>query len=66
MGKADKIISKKDIIVPKGTIFININNSTSRYMFDNYVTEIELDKDTCARVIVSSENKEYFEYKKEK
>jgi len=66
MGKVDKIISKKDIIVSKGTIFINIDNSTSRYMFDNYVTEIELDKDTCARVIVSSENKEYFERKKAK
>ncbi len=66
MKSADKIISKKEIIIPKGTIFTNINNSNCKYMFDNYVTEVGLDKDTCARIIVSSENKEYFERKKEK
>ena len=56
-----KLISKKDIIIPKGTIFLNIDNSLSKFIYDNYRVEIELDKDTCASVIVSSENVKYFE-----
>jgi len=55
-----RIISKKDIIVPKGTIFECIDGSTSHYCYDNYNNVIALDKDTSAEIIVSSENKEYF------
>jgi len=55
-----KLKLKKDIIIPKGTIFENIDNSSSEFIYDNYDYILALDNDTCARIIVSSENKEYF------
>ena len=55
-----KLISKKDIIIPKGTVFENIDGETSHYAYDNYDYILALDNDTCARIIVSSENKEFF------
>lgn len=58
--KLKKIISKKDIIIPKGTVFENIDGSSSQFIYDNYDIIITLDKDTSARIIVSSENKKYF------
>ena len=61
MTLSKKIISKKDIIIPKGTVFENIDSSSSQFYYDNYAIYITLDKDTSARIIVSSENKEYFE-----
>ncbi len=61
MKIAKKIISKKDIIIPKGTVFENIDNSSSQFIYDNYDHLFALNKDTTARMIVSSENKEYFE-----
>ena len=60
MKKTKRIISKKDIIIPKGTVFENIDGSLSQFFYDNYTINIALDKDTSARIIVSSENKEYF------
>jgi len=59
--KIKKIISKKDIIIPKGTVFENIDGSSSQFYHDNYEEYIELDKDTSVRIIVSSENKKYFD-----
>ena len=59
--KTKKIISKKDIVIPKGTVFEYIDGSLSQFYYDNYDTIIGLDKDTCARIIVSSENEEYLE-----
>jgi len=56
-----KLISKKDIIIPKGTIFENIDNSLSEFIYDNYDYILALDDYTCARIIVSGENTEYFE-----
>ena len=56
-----KIISKRDIIIPKGTVFENIDGSSSEFCLDNYDYLLALDNDTSARMIVSSENKEYFE-----
>ena len=56
-----RIISKKDIVIPKGTLFKNCDNSSSQFYYDNYDTYIALDKDTTVRIIVSSENKEYFQ-----
>ena len=55
------IISKRNIVIPKGTIFNNCDNSSSQFYRDNFDTYVELDKDTTARIIVSSENKEFFE-----
>ena len=59
--KIKKVMSKKDIVIPKGTVFECIDGSSSQFYYDNYDVNIELDKDTSARIIVSSENKEYFE-----
>ena len=56
-----KLKLKKDIIIPKGTVFENIDNSSSQFIYDNYEYLLALDNDTTARMIVSSENKEYFE-----
>ena len=56
-----KIKLKKDIIIPKGTVFENIDGSKVEFIFDQYDYLLALDEDTCIRIIVSSENKEYFE-----
>jgi len=58
-----KLVSKKDIVIPKGTVFENIDKTSSQFIYDNYATFISLDKDTSARIIVSSENEEYFNKK---
>jgi len=55
-----KIKLKKDIIIPKGTVFENIDGSKVEFIFDQYDYLLALDEDTCIRIIVS-ENKEYFE-----
>ena len=60
MKKDKVIVSKKDIVIPKGTVFENIDKSSSQFIYDNYETYVELDDDTSARIIVSSENEEYF------
>ena len=56
-----KLKLKKDILIKKGTIFDNIDNTSSKFIYDNYDYILALDNDTCARIIVSSENKKYFE-----
>lgn len=56
-----KLISKKDIIIPKGTIFECIDGTDTHYACDNYEYMLALDKDTYATIVVSSENKKYFE-----
>ena len=61
-----EIVSKKDIVIPKGTVFKNIDGSKSEFIYDQYDHTLSLDNDTCARIIVSSENKEYFERKEGK
>jgi len=63
MMKAKKIISKKDIVIPKGTVFECIDNSSTKFIYDNYEYLLALDNDTTARLIASSENKEYFKVK---
>jgi len=63
--KTKKIISKKDIVIPKGTVFEKITfGSSTKYYIDNFTYILGLDKDTCATIVVSSENKEYFKEKK--
>ena len=54
-----KLISKKDIVIPKGTIFENIDGETTAFINDNYLYYLALDNDTTARIIVSK-NDEYF------
>ena len=60
MEIAKKIVSKKDITIPKGTIFRNIDRSSSKFIYDNYDVIIGLDKNTTVRLIVSNGDKEYF------
>ena len=57
----NRIVSKKDIVIPKGTIFENVDGETSHCAYDNYKYILGLNKDTCATIVVSSENEEYFE-----
>ena len=54
------LTSKKDIVIPKGTVFKRIDGISTHYRYDNYEYILALDKDTCAVIVVSSENKEYF------
>jgi len=61
--KIKKIISKKDIIIPKGTIFENIDGSKSEFIYDNYEYILGLDKDTCATIVVSKELFNFLESK---
>ena len=61
MTLSKRIISKKDIIIPKGTVFECIDGSTSHHYYDNYNNIIALNEDTSVEIIVGSENKEYFE-----
>ena len=42
------------------TVFDDITNSTSAFIYDQYDYILALNNDTCARIIVSSENKKYF------
>lgn len=58
-----ELISKRDIIIPKGTVFKRMDGMNIHYKYDNYEHVFALDKDTCAVVTVSSENKEYFDTK---
>jgi len=55
-----RLTLRKDIVIPKGTVFDSIDGSRSEFYYDNYDASLELDKDTSARIIVSSENKDYF------
>lgn len=56
-----KLKLKRDIVIKKGTIFENIDGTTSHHYHDMWSNIIGLSNDSCAELIVSSENKEYFE-----
>lgn len=53
-----KLKLKKDIIIPKGTIFEKLPDDS--IPFYRYDTLLNLDKHTYLRIITSSEDKEYF------
>ena len=61
MKKDKVIVSKKDIVIPKGTVFENIDGCTTEYFHNNYVTYIGLGKDDTVFINVSGENEEYFD-----
>ena len=56
-----KLKLKKDIVIKKETIFDDTSGVISEFIFDQYDYILALDNNTCARVIVSSENEDYFE-----
>ena len=61
-----KLISKKDIIIPKGTIFSDIDNLHTEYIYDKYGSkEISLNNVTSIWIKMLKKHykydKEYFE-----
>lgn len=61
-----KLKLKKDILIKKGTVFEARNEFKNHYCTDDYDTRIALYKtksihDASMRILVSSENKEFFE-----
>jgi len=58
------IVSKKDIVIPKGTIFECIDGQVTHYGYGNYQTYIDLSKDNCGSFVIGSEfDKNNFEFK---
>jgi len=63
--KIKKIISKKDIIIPKGTIFECIDGLERKYCAGNYEALIDLSRDNCGNFIIGDEfDDKNFEYLK--
>ena len=57
------IISKKDIVIPKGTIFENIDGLKREYGNGNYETLIDLSPDNCGHLVIGEDfNEDNFEY----
>ena len=58
-----KIISKKDVIIPEGTIFECIDGRNVTYANGNYEALINLSKDNCGSFIIGSDfDKDNFDY----
>lgn len=63
MKKIKKIISKKDIIISKGTIFECIDSTERKYCSGNYEALVDLSRDNCGSFVIGDEfDKENFEY----
>lgn len=63
MLKVKKIISKKDIIIPKGTIFENIDGLKREYCNGNYEALIDLSRDNCGHFAIGADfDKKDFKY----
>jgi len=63
--KIKKVISKKDIVIPKGTIFECIDGLEREYCNGNYEALINLSRDNYGSFVIGDEfNKENFEYSK--
>jgi len=61
--KTKKVISKKDIVIPKGTIFECIDSLERKYCNGNYEALIDLSRDNCGSFVIGDEfDKENFEY----
>ena len=64
--KIKKIIAKKDIVIPKGTIFECIDGLKREYCNGNYEVLISLSRDNYGSFVIGDEfDKENFEYKEE-
>ena len=58
-----KIISKKDVIIPEGTIFECIDGRNVTYANGNYEALINLSKNNCGSFIIGSDfDKDNFDY----
>ncbi len=62
-----EIISKKDIIIPKGTIFQCIDGLERKYCDGNYEVLINLSRDNCGSFVIGDEfDKDNFDFVIEK
>ena len=58
---------KKDIVIPVGTVFSNIDGQSRKYLSGNYSTSIGLTKNTCGEIVYDitdefpEEQNEWFE-----
>ena len=63
--KIRKIVSKKDIVIPRGTVFECIDGSERKYCSGNYEALIDLSRDNCGSFIIGDEfDDKDFEYLK--
>jgi len=61
--KIRKIISKKDIVIPKGTVFECIDGLKREYYNGNYEALIDLSRDNCGHFVIGADfDKDNFEY----
>ena len=65
MKKDKYIISKKDIVIPEGTLFYCVDGMKVEYVNDNYETLISITKDNTGFFSVSFDE-ENFECKEDK
>ena len=63
MRLPSQIISKRDFIIPKGTIFRNIDGRTDKHYSGNYETLIPIGKDNTGFFCVEIDNKNFKELK---
>ena len=64
MKKYKIIVSKKDIIIPKGTSFACIDGQTTCYKNGNYEALLDLSPDNCGFLVIGKDfDKDAFEYK---
>ena len=67
MKKKNKVIvSKKDIVIPKGTVFECIDGLKREYGSGNYETLIDLSRNNCGYFSIGIDfDKENFEFKED-
>ena len=67
MKKKEKVIvSKKDIVIPKGTIFECIDGMKREYCNGNYEALIDLSVNNCGHFVVGADfNKDNFGFKED-
>ena len=51
MGKEKSYRLKEDIVIPKGTVFSDVNGTTSKYVRSMYQCTFGLTKDTSGNII---------------
>jgi len=57
------IVSKRDIVIPKGTVFKCIDGTTRNYLNGNYEALIDLSKDNCGNFTIGTYfDEDNFEY----
>jgi len=64
--KEKVIVSKKDIVIPKGTIFECIDGLERKYGTGNYETLIDLSRNNCGSFVTGTDfDEDNFEYRED-